>query len=90
MPCEGDRYTFHSIVHNLCYLFAIICQVSFATNQSRMNTGSMQYLALVPYFMILAGVELSHVGMLPALKGWMLISKSYRVVVEQRTGNTIV
>ena len=32
----------------------------------------MQYLALVPYFMILAGVGLSYVSMLPAMKGWML------------------
>ncbi len=32
----------------------------------------MQYLALVPYFIILAGVGLSYVGMLPAMKGWVL------------------
>jgi len=32
----------------------------------------MQYLALVPYFIILAGVGLSHVGILPAMIGWAL------------------
>ena len=32
----------------------------------------MQYLTLVPYFIILAGVGLSYAGILPAMKGWML------------------
>jgi uncharacterized protein (DUF1499 family) len=32
----------------------------------------MQYLALVPYVIILAGVGLSHVRMLPAMIGWAL------------------
>lgn len=31
----------------------------------------MQYLALVPYFMLLAGARLSYVGMLPVMKGWV-------------------
>lgn len=32
----------------------------------------MPYLTLVPYFILLAGVGSSYVGMLPAMKGWML------------------
>ncbi|MEM7010760.1 MAG: DUF1499 domain-containing protein [Verrucomicrobiota bacterium] len=32
----------------------------------------MQYFALLPYFLILAGVGLSYVGILPAMVGWLL------------------
>ena len=32
----------------------------------------MPYFTLVPYFIILAGIGLSYVGMLPAMTGWVL------------------